>query len=344
MDCHEFDGQVVRLESIKAEAEQFVRVRLPRIDLSDLSLFEFDHDLTFMVFFLNADQKVYARYGGRDARSADGRQSLAGLRYTMRAVLQAHQDPAPHFAPRDDTKPRYLRDTAAVGGRCLHCHQVKEVLHRQLVAQGEWSRERVYRYPLPDNLGLRLEVDRGNVVARVDSGSAAERAGLKPGDVLQTLGDAPVLSLADAQFALDRAPGRGGLPVSWVRQGTPHDGTLTLADGWRKGDITWRPSLRRLVPSLPLYGDDLDAAERKKLGLTDRQLAFRQKTQVSARGKEAGFQGGDVILGIDGRPLDMTMEDFLDVVRREYLVGDTLALNVLRDGKALKVSITLTAR
>jgi hypothetical protein len=33
------------------------------VDDVDLNTFEFDYDLTFMVFFLNANGKVYARYG-----------------------------------------------------------------------------------------------------------------------------------------------------------------------------------------------------------------------------------------------------------------------------------------
>lgn len=296
-----------------------------------------------MVFFLNADQKVYARYGGRDATSAEGRMSLEGLRYTMQAVLKTHKG-SPRYAPRDDDKPRFLRDSAAVGGRCLHCHQVKEVLHRQLVAQGEWSRDRVYRYPLPDNLGLRLEIDRGNVVARVTPGSPADRLGLKPGDVLDRMGDVPVLSFADAQFALDRAPAKGRLPVAWLRGGSSAAGEIDLPDGWRRTDISWRPSLRRLVPSLPLYGDDLTAAERRQFGLSEKQLAFRQKAILSARARTAGFLPGDIITGVEGRPLDLALDDFIEVVRREYLVGDTLVLHVLRDGKSLKIPLTLTAR
>ena len=81
-------------------AERFVRVRLTRIDNLDLNLFEFDYDLTFTVFFLNADGKVYARYGGRDGKDPDGRQSLAGLRYTMESVLEAHGKPEKEYAPR----------------------------------------------------------------------------------------------------------------------------------------------------------------------------------------------------------------------------------------------------
>ena len=64
---------------------------MTRIDDVDLNLFEFDYDLTFMVFFLDAEEKVYGRYGGRDAASPDGRQSLDGLRYTMKSVLEMHE-------------------------------------------------------------------------------------------------------------------------------------------------------------------------------------------------------------------------------------------------------------
>ena len=59
-------GRLSVSSRIKDVADKFVRVRLTRIDNQDLNLFEFDYDLTFMVFFLNAEGKVYARYGGRD--------------------------------------------------------------------------------------------------------------------------------------------------------------------------------------------------------------------------------------------------------------------------------------
>ena len=76
-------------------ADKFIRVRLTRIDDLDLNVFEFDYDCTFMVFFLNAQEKVYARYGGRDADGPDSRQSLAGLHYTMESVLKMHARKAP---------------------------------------------------------------------------------------------------------------------------------------------------------------------------------------------------------------------------------------------------------
>src|SRR5262249_58844249 len=104
MDCRDFDGQVVRLEKIKDVADKFVRVRLPRIDDSDLNLFEFDYDLTFMVFFLNAGERIYGRYGGRDGRGPDTRMSLAGLHHAMGAALDTHGREA-ELAPPERAAP-----------------------------------------------------------------------------------------------------------------------------------------------------------------------------------------------------------------------------------------------
>jgi hypothetical protein len=320
-----------------------VRVRLTRIDNVDLNLFDFDYDLTFMVFFLNADGKVYARYGGRDAKDADNRQSLAGLRYTMASVLEMHGRTDKEFAPRRAEVPKFVWQIKGARARgCFHCHNVREALNRELKQTGQWQREQTWRFPLPDNLGVVLEVDRGNVVRRVVPDSPAARAGLQPGDLLRRLGGVPVHSLGDAQFALDRAPARGTLPLAWSRAGAEQSAGLDLPAGWRKGDISWRPSLLHLVPTLPLSGDDLSPGEKKALGLSPQQLAFRQRSSVHSRARAAGVRGGDVILGFDDRDLPgMDLNGFRRYVSREYLAGDRVQVNVLRDGKRLSLPITL---
>jgi predicted metalloprotease with PDZ domain len=342
MDCRKFDGQVVRLEEIKSLAEQFVLVRLGNIDNLDLNLFRFDYDLTFMVFFLNAQDKVYARYGQRDATGPDGLQSLKGLQSTMRSVLATHAGADRAFAPRDDMHSTTVRNIAGRGRRCFHCHQVNEAVDRRLRDAGKWDRDTVYRYPMPDRLGLFLEVDQGNVVRRVDPGAPGAALGLKKGDLLQTVGAVPIHSIADVQFALDRAPRKGEIELKWKRDGKTNSGMLALPEGWRRGDVSWRPSLRRMVPSLPLRGTELSAGEKKTLGLEPGQVAFRQRSPVSAQAEKAGVRAGDVITGIDGKPLRGTDVDALrDHVRRQYLVGDRIQINVLRDGKRLDVPLTL---
>ena len=137
-----------------------MRVRLREIADLDLSLFEFDYDLTMMVFFLSADERIYGRFGGRDATNADARQSLAGLHYAMQAALDTHHRDWKDATPQEVRRPTYYRDLVA-GRRprgCVHCHQIKEATNDNLKRQGMWNRDHIWRFPLPDNLGFVLEV------------------------------------------------------------------------------------------------------------------------------------------------------------------------------------------
>lgn len=54
-----------------------------------------------------------------------------------------------------------------------------------------------------------------------------------------------------------------------------------------------------------------------------------------------GVQANDIILGLDQRAMDMTMLDFLAYIRKNYLVGDRVTLNLLRDGKRVELPVTL---
>ncbi len=296
--------------------------------------------MTLAVFFLSPEAKVYARYGGRDAQGPDGRQTPAGLRYTMQSVLQMHASAAPEYAPREPGAPRYIQQIPGGQryGLCLHCHQVKEIVHEELKRTGAWRRDLAWRYPLPEQLGLALEVARGNVVERVVPGSPAAQAGLQRGDTLRQLHDVPLHSQADVQFALDRAPSAGKVALTWERAGGARRGELTLAPGWRKQDITWRPSLQALIPYLPLDGIDLSAAEKAALGVPVKVAAFRQRARVHSRAQEAGIRAGDVILGIDGRS---GLDELRELVRREYLVGDRVVVELLREGTRLRLPLTL---
>jgi predicted metalloprotease with PDZ domain len=274
-------------------------VRLTAILDVDINLFAFDFDLTMMTFFLSPEGKVYSRYGGQDSKDAKNRLSLAGLRHTMESLLATHKSEKPQVAERAVEKPLYPKDMSIAKRGCVHCHNVKEQQEIDLTKAGKWTRDRVWRFPPPDNLGLILEVDRGNVVREVKPDSPAAKAGLKKGDQLRTLNRVPIHSFGDALYALDSAPAKGQVEAEWVRGEEKQSAKIDLAEGWRKTDITWRPSQQDRIPSLKLYGDDLTADEKKALGLKLEQLAFRQQKEVSSHAAKAGFKPGDVIVGVD---------------------------------------------
>ena len=316
-----------------------------RIAGSNLNLFEFDYDLTWFAFFLNADETIYGRYGGRDARSPDSRNTLAGLRFALERALEAHQQH--EKVKTESTKLPVVRaedyPAARTTGRnnCIHCHQVNEFRRAQLQAEGKWTRELLWAYPLPENIGIQLDKDEGNLVKGVFAQSAAAAVGLQPGDRIEKLNGFSVHSFADAQHALHKAPSQGAMPLTWLRDGKPAQATLRVAEGWRKTNITWRPSLLDILPSLPASGEDLSAVEKRGLGIPEKGVAFRQDKFVHSTLKKIGLQKDDVIIGLEGLKLEGTMEDFLGYVRSNYLVGDKVTINVLRNGKPVDLPITL---
>ena len=316
-------------------------MRLSRVIDADINLFAFDFDLTMMTIFLSPEGKVYSRYGGRDSKDAENRLSLAGFRHTMESVLAEHAKKTPLFAERAVEKPLYPKDMNISKRGCVHCHNVKEQQEIDLTKAGMWTRDRVWRFPPPDNLGLIPDVDRGKVVKTVTPESPAAKAGLKPGDQLRSLNRVPIHSFGDALFALDRAPSKGAIDVAWEREGKAMSAKLELNEGWKKTDLTWRASQQHRITSLKLYGDDLTVEEKKALGLKPSQLAFRQKKEVSAYATKSGFKPGDVIVGVDDLEPEMSMTDFLFLVRGKYLVGDQVNVHIFRDGKRLKVPMKL---
>lgn len=306
-------------------------------------MFEFDYDCAWAGFFLTPDEVVLGRYGGRDAKGDDGRISLAGLKYAMERALEKHR--AGVAPPAERPKPvraeEYKAATVRRGNECIHCHQVNEFRRADAKTAGTWTRDDLWVYPLPENVGLTMEVDRGDVVKAVATGSAAAKVGLTTGDVLVKLNGRSVASFADATYALHKAPTSGAIPVEWRRGTMAMDGSLDVAAGWRKTNITWRASLLDILPSLPISAEDLSATEKKSIGLSERQAAFRQDKFVHSTLKAVGLKAGDVVVTLNGKPVDGTMDDFLGLVRREYLVGDTIALGVLRDGTAVELKVTL---
>jgi len=320
-----------------------VRARLIRISGADLNLFEFDLDLTWACFFLNANGKIYGRFGGRDAKGPDTRNSLDGLRFAMEAALESHRQ-NPNGKPEEPRRPPlYIEKVPSASNvrGCIHCHQAKEILRAELKSTGQWSRDLVFTYPLPENVGITLDINRGDLVKDIKIDSPAARAGIEPGDVLLTINQRSVHSFADAQHALHHAPARGTIPVAWKRGERSFSGQLTLSEGWKWTNLTWRPSLLDLLPSLTMYGEDLSAKEKVSLGLAEKQTAFRQEDPAPPSVRAMGVLANDIVIGVEGRMLELTVDRFLGYVRQNYMIGEDITFNVIRNGKRMDVRATL---
>jgi len=211
----------------------------------DIGLFQFDWDLTWAGMFLNASDRIYSRYGGRDAQSAEGRLSVAGLKYTMRHVLQYHKQQS-SSATATTRRPTLPGDWFTVKGNgCLHCHQVWEGLRKRLRQEGRFSPDMLYVYPLPENVGLQLDVTAGNKVIAVTPNSPAQRAGIQAGDVIDSIHNVKIFAQGDVMWALHNAPAEGKVTVRYMRGSNAQTATLELTRGWKRTDLSWRPSMRK---------------------------------------------------------------------------------------------------
>ena len=94
-------------------------------------------------------------------------------------------------------------------------------------------------------------------------------------------------------------------------------------------------------PAVGIYGRNLTVAQKKTLGLGPQRLAFYQGNYVPPKTRRAGIRARDVIIGIDGKKLEMKMLQFNAWIRENYNVGDKVVLDVIRKGKRLRFPMTL---
>lgn len=132
-------------------------------------------------------------------------------------------------------------------------------------------------------------------VERVEPGSPAAEAGLKPGDVLEKVGDVAVLTSIDLERALFERPAKG-VPVRAKRSGEAVDVTLALqpvqsaAHATPAAEVVWR---RVGVRVQPVGADAVTGIDRQlRGGLTVLDVA------TGSPAAKAGLQRGDVLIGL----------------------------------------------
>jgi predicted metalloprotease with PDZ domain len=326
-------------------------VRVVTINDVDLGLFQFDYDQTWCAFFLNVDGTIYGRYGTRAAGGKDSTThlSVASFRKTMQRALQLHKGYPSNKAQltgKHGPKPEYRipKDIPRVQRRhCIECHQV-----RGNVLRYQWQEKRltaadIWPYPLPENIGLKMEVDDGLRVKTVAATSPAKRAGIATGDELVTLNGQRLISQADIQWVLHRAPVESKVVVVLKRGGKELRKTMALSGSWKESDLSWRastwPGLRYWLHTVPL-----SAAEKKRADIAANRLALVVKGMEAKRTagpRKAGLRVGDVIIAVDGKTGAMTESQFLAYVRLSHPPGEQVKLTVLRGKERLDLTIPM---
>ncbi len=314
------------------------------MDDVDINLFQFDPDLTMHMFFLNGGGFVYSRYGIRKNGDSESVMSVAGIRDAIKKVLDIHKRdasrrPAP-WKPFDTQDLLSFKKDPRRPGGCLHCHHAGYYLRKEEFMVGWLSKDRIWGFPLPDNIGLALDTDR-NTLVKEATGLAA-KAGVRSGDRVVSVDGRRVVTPADVTWVLNGFKG-GTLRVGIDREGKTQTLSMELrGDDWRKTDISWRQSWWDSGPEIGLKGTDAGAEERKRLGLASDAIAIRvTEAPLGGSAASSGIRKDDLIVGVDGLTRDLEPIELLMYVRLKFKAGDTAPLVLLRGGRRMPVAVKL---
>lgn len=366
--CAGIDAQVLQDATLQPLLNRFVCVRLINANDLDLSLFQFDYDLSFSTVFFNGDGTVYGRYGSwthqKDAfnKTVDGFKKALGAALTIhakypgnRASLAGKQGAAlpfknpleiPELAGKYE---RQLDWSGKVVQSCVHCHQVSDAIRgAQRDQTGTISSRWIYPWPGAETIGLVLASDQ---IARVESvapGSMAARAGLQAGDEFVSLAGQPLVSIADVSWILHLAPDAGSLAAEIKRGDTTKSVTIPLEEGWRsRADIsrrvgTW-PMRAMALGGLQLT--DLPDEQRVSRGLTQNQMALLVKHAGQfgkhAAAKNAGFRKDDVLVEVGKVSERISESALIGHLLHGQRPGDKVPASVLRGGERIQLMLPM---
>ena len=171
----------------------------------------------------------------------------------------------------------------------------------QIVATGHATHARLgvtvqqLNQALADSFGLkRIE---GALVSSVVRGSAADGAGLKPGDVILKFNDRPLASASELS--------------AMVGESSP--GAKVRLDVWRKGESRTLTATLGTAKTEPVAGAPGHEG-KDRLGLAVRPLTPEERKEAHVAGgllvedvngaaARAGMQPGDIVLMADGKPV-----------------------------------------
>lgn len=190
----------------------------------------------------------------------------------------------------------------------------------------------------------------GAKVEEVTKGSAAEKAGLKKGDVITRVGDKAVFSQEDVAAEVKKHKPEDKVAITYKRDGKEQKATATL--GKRPGALAFNsfgegfsaPELRSL-PNFDFNWDEANGSgprvfynnSRGRLGIKAQDTEDGKGVKVldvddeSIAGK-AGVKEDDIITEFNGKAVNSA--DELAAAAREAREKPSVTVKVLRDGKA----------
>jgi serine protease Do len=182
---------------------------------------------------------------------------------------------------------------------------------------------------------FKLESPDGALVSNVERGGAADKAGLKPGDVIRKVNGQPIIASGDLTGIVSIAKPGEKVALDVWRDGRVVQLNATLANANDKPEPRSRDNLAGVDngAKLGLALRALDPMERRQSGIASGLLI----EDAGGPAQVAGIQPGDVLLSVNGKPVN-SVEQVRDVVGKS---SKSVALLIQRGDEKIFIPVRI---
>jgi len=189
--------------------------------------------------------------------------------------------------------------------------------------------------PIDTNLSTYLNLENGQavIITGVTPGSPAAEAGLKEGDILQSIDDTAITGIAAYRSALKQISSNQTISVGITRQ----DEKKRLKINTRPFPIERTPELT--MDRLGIVVADLDAPTRSKYHISEKKGVLIVKMQRGSYLDRIGAQPGDIIRRIDEEAVDDLSE--FNAAMLKYRSKRSIVLFIQREGQQYPINVIM---
>ncbi|MBG9374688.1 PDZ domain-containing protein [Panacibacter sp. DH6] len=199
---------------------------------------------------------------------------------------------------------------------------------------------------------MTKKVADGASITEVTKESAAEKAGFKTGDIITKVNDTKITDADDLYKAIGSYKPEEKVTITYKRDGKENKATVVLGENKQVRVYSWNNNnddagnmyFNRRAPRVEGFGNGypFDWSNKPRLGVQIQETEDGKGVKVldvdadEAAGK-AGIQENDIITSVNGKAIT-SLQELKDVMRNAKQ-GDTVKLDILRDGKPQVINI-----